>query len=218
MLSRAMFSQHRSAINHLYCCHNRSGFPNVTSDHLKTLFKGLHRSFAKRKQTGGNRRVRTVEDDGTASIAAGTVATMSALMGDGSEAKDALSVDLLKLLLKWFLEWNTTDGVFAYCYLLLTWHLMCRSENTALIRLSNISWSTSFDSFQIFFSHTKTDQTGDDSTHARHLYANPHNPLLCPVTALGIYFTSCFNTELMSDHFHLFPGKYIFYFTFVFFC
>jgi hypothetical protein len=49
MLSRAMFSQHRSAINHLYRCHNRSGFPNIASDHLKTLFKGLHRSFAKRK-------------------------------------------------------------------------------------------------------------------------------------------------------------------------
>jgi hypothetical protein len=64
-----------------------------------------------------------------------------------------------------------------------------------------------FDLFQIYFSHSKTDQTGDDSAHARHLYANPHNPLLCPVTALGIYFTLCFNTDMMSDHFYFFPGK-----------
>jgi hypothetical protein len=46
MLSRAMFC---SAINHLYRCRNRSGFPHIAADHLKTFFKGLHRSFAQRK-------------------------------------------------------------------------------------------------------------------------------------------------------------------------
>jgi hypothetical protein len=69
MLSRPMFSQHRSALNHLYRCHNRCGIPNIAADSLKTLFKGLHRSFAKHRKTGVNRRVRTATDD------QGTVAT-----------------------------------------------------------------------------------------------------------------------------------------------
>jgi hypothetical protein len=152
---------------------------------------------------------RTIMDDGTATV--GTMATGLGQLDDyNSKARDPMSVEVLKLLLKWFLDWNTTDGVFAYTYLLLTWHLMCRSENTALLMLSNISWSSTFYAFQIF-SHTKTDQTGEDSKHARHLYANPHNPLLCPVTALGIYFTSCFSTEVMTDQYYLFPGKYCFF-------
>jgi hypothetical protein len=213
MLSKSSFANHRAALNHLYRCHNRRGFSHSVGENLRTLFKGLYRNLAKRKRGGVVRRGRgtnvVAADDGSATV--GTVFTAAtgaaAAVDDQNEAKDPLSVEVLKLLLKGFLDWNTTDGVFAYCYLLLTWHLMCRSENTALLSLSNISWSTSFDSFQICFSHSKTDQTGEDSKHPRHLYANPHNPLLCPVTALGIYFSTCFSTEVIADNCYLFPGK-----------
>jgi hypothetical protein len=211
MISKSTFGNHRAGLNHLYRCHNRRGFSNTVSENLKTLFKGLYRNLAKQRRSGNRRNSRgtgvVATDDGSATV--GTVftaATGAVGMDDSSEAKDPISVNVLKILLKGFLDWNTTDGVFAYCYLLLTWHLMCRSENTALLTLSNICWSTSFDSFQIFFSHSKTDQTGEDSKHPRHLYANPHNPLLCPVTALGIYFSTCFSTELIADHCNLFPG------------
>jgi hypothetical protein len=57
-----------------------------------------------KEKTGGNRRVRTEADDGVASIAGGTVATATILIEEGSKAKDPMTVDLLKLLLKWFLE------------------------------------------------------------------------------------------------------------------
>jgi hypothetical protein len=207
VLSKSSFANHRAALNHLYRYHNRRGFSHYVADNLKTLFKGLYRNLAKQKRTVGTpRRSRAtiaVADDG------GTVTTVCSNIDeteDFNEARDPISVELLKLLLKWFLEWNTTDGVFAYCYLLLTWHLMCRSENTALLLLSNLAWSLRL-ILSKFFSHSKTDQTGEESNHPRNLYANPHNPLLCPVTALGIYFTSCFSTELITDQFYLFPGK-----------
>jgi hypothetical protein len=201
LLSKSSFANHRAALNHLYRCHNRRGFSPQITDHLKTLFKGLYRNLAKQRRGVSMRRI--VADDGTV----GTMATGAAQIDEyGSDAREPLSVEVLKLLLKGFLDWNTTDGVFAYTYLLLTWHLMCRSENTALLTLKNITWSSTFDAFQIYFSHSKTDQTGEDSKHPRHLYANPHNPLLCPVTALGLYFTSCFSTELMTDQYYLFPG------------
>jgi hypothetical protein len=211
LASKSSFGNHRAALNHLYRCHNRRGYGHDTCDHLKTLFKGLNRNIAQRSITAVRFRrvagsVVGIQDDGTATVV-NTIATGTVTDTSGHEAKQALSVEVLKLLLQGFLDWNTTGGVFSYTYLLLTWCLMCRSENTALIKLGDIVWSTSFDSFQIFFSHTKTDQTGDESNQPRHLYANPHNPLMCPVTALGIYFTTCFNTELISDAFYLFPGK-----------
>jgi hypothetical protein len=212
LASKSSFGNHRAALNHLYRCHNRRGYGHDTCDHLKTLFKGLNRNIAQRSNMAVSfRRGRGmvgIDDDGTATVANTTVVASTITDGTGHEAKDPLSVDLLKLLLQGFLDWNTTAGCFSYTYLLLTWCLMCRSENTALIKLRDIVWSTSFDSFQIFFSHTKTDQTGDESNQPRHLYANPHNPLMCPVTALGIYFSTCFNTELISDVFFLFPGKF----------
>jgi hypothetical protein len=221
LASKSSFGNHRATLNHLYRCHNRRGYGSDTCDHLKTLFKGLNRNIAKRSimavrfRRGAN--VAGVDDDGTATVA-NTIAAGAVFDGTGHEAKSALSVELLKLLLQGFLDWNTTGGVFSYTYLLLTWCLMCRSENTALIKLGDIVWSTSFDSFQIFFSHTKTDQTGDESNQPRHLYANPHNALMCPVTALGIYFTTCFNTELISDAFYLFPGKDILFLLIDFCC
>ena len=110
------------------------------------------------------------------------------------EGKDPLSVDLYANLCLWFLQWGTLEGVFAYCFLVLSWNLACQ-----------ISWASSFDLFEIYFEHTKTDQTGDDAKYSRHIYANPLHPIVCPVFALSLYFTCCFNVIQMDDDM-LFPG------------
>ena len=81
----------------------------------------------------------------------------------------------------------------------------CRSNNTAGIHMNEMSWAGSFDSYEIYFGHTKTDQIGDDAKYPRHLYANPHEPLSCPVFALSLYFTCCFNQAQDSNSL-LFPG------------
>ena len=95
--------------------------------------------------------------------------------------------DLYKKLSGWLLDWNTNDGVFGHCFLVLTWNLSCRTHNTANIQLCEIEWGSTFDAFEIYFAHTKTDQTGDEAKYSRHLYANPCCPLICPVLLLAFF-------------------------------
>ena len=79
------------------------------------------------------------------------------------EGKDPMSVDLYKKLCGWLLDWNTNDGVFGHCFLVLTWNLSCHAHNTANIRLCEIEWGSTFDAFEIYFAHMKMDQTGDEA-------------------------------------------------------
>jgi hypothetical protein len=117
-------------------------------------------------------------------------------------------VALFKKLCRWMLmDRETNDGVFAHCFMILTWNLGCRVNNTTNIRLQDITWSHCFDCFHILFSHSKTDPTGDDSLYPRHIFANPSEPLVCPVLALSMYFTTCFSGNTCCKDDHLFPGK-----------
>jgi hypothetical protein len=79
-------------------------------------------------------------------------------------------------------------------------------KNTALICLNKISWATTFDAFEVNFGHMKNDQSGADAKYSCHVYANFANPVICPVLAMGLYFTCCFNTTQTMDG-PLFPGK-----------
>ena len=71
--------------------------------------------------------------------------------------------------------------------------------------LNQISWASSFDCFEVYFGHTKTDQTSD-AKYPCHIYAITHNPIICPVIALALYFSCCFETQQESDG-QFFPGK-----------
>jgi hypothetical protein len=119
-----------------------------------------------------------------------------------------MSVELLKSLCKWFLLMReTSDGVFAHTFLMLTWNLGCRVNNTVNIKFKDISWNHSFDCFNILFAHSKTDPTGDDRAYPRHIFSNPIDPLVCPVLSLGMYFTSCFSGKKVGKEDYLFPGQ-----------
>jgi hypothetical protein len=98
-------------------------------------------------------------------------------------------VALFKKVCQWFLaDQETNDGVFGHCFLLLTWNLGCRVNNTTNIRLQDIMWANNFDCFHILFAHSKTDLTGDNSQYPRHIFANPSDPIVCPVLSLAMYF------------------------------
>jgi hypothetical protein len=119
-----------------------------------------------------------------------------------------MSVALFRKLCHWLLlDRQTNDGVFAHCFLLLTWNLGCRVNNTTIIKFQDISWSHCFDCFQILFAHSKTDQTGEHSLYPRHIFANPCDSIVCPVLSLSIYFASCFSGAEQSQDSYLFPGK-----------
>ena len=113
-----------------------------------------------------------------------------------------MSVELYKKLCGWLLDWNTSDGVFGHCFLVLTWILSCRAHNTANIWLCEIEWSSTFDAFEIYF---KMDQTGDEAKYSHHLYSNPCCPLICPVLVLAFYFSCCCNLP-QNGQSQLFPG------------
>ena len=160
-LSKSSYGTKRSALRHLFRLQNQLGFPANFGIELGNLYRGLHRKIAK---AGRHQQATT--------------------------GKEPMTPELLRLVSRWFLEWNTADGVFARAYLLLTWSLMCRVNSTAVLKLANFQW-IDFDCLGITFGHTKVDQFGDDSAHLRHIYSNPHDPLVCPVLALAMFFTSC---------------------------
>jgi hypothetical protein len=57
--------------------------------------------------------------------------------GDVSEGKDAISVDLYLALCRWVLEKETLEGIWCHCFLVLTWNIMCRVNNTTQICLKH---------------------------------------------------------------------------------
>ena len=117
-----------------------------------------------------------------------------------------MSIALYKRICGWLLEYGTADGLFAHCFLTLTWNLSCRSQNTSLIKFKDVIWSTCFDAFQVFFEHSKTDQLGDEAKYTHHIYANPFEPSVCPVFSLALYFSCCFNCPISLES-YLFPGR-----------
>jgi hypothetical protein len=95
---------------------------------------------------------------------------------------------------------ETNDGVFAHTFLVLTWNLGCRVNNTVNIQFKDIVWSHHFDCFQVHFSHSTTDPMGDDRAYPRHIFANPIDPIVCPVLLIGMYFSSCFSGRKYRGH------------------
>lgn len=188
-LSKSSYGNKRSSLFHLFRMHNRVGYSAHFRLELSNLYKGLYRSIAQHR-TAVNRGPNGSNNSNS----------------NNKEGKEPLSVELYKSLCGWLLDYGTNDGVFAYCYLVLTWNLACRGGNTANIRFQDISWSSSFDAFAISFAHSKTDQLGEEAKYLRHMYANPNTPLICPVLALSIYLSSSFNT-LQGNADYLFPGK-----------
>jgi hypothetical protein len=190
-LSKSSYGNQRSALVHLFRMHNRLGM----QQDMKNELGGMFNSFFRRITKFPNRRLRNNnlenDDDGNA--------------GPSQEGKVALSIELYRSICGWLLDFNTQDGIFAYCYLVLTWNLACRAGNTSRILFRDVTWTESFDSFAIKFSHSKTDQLGEEAKYARHIFSNPLSPIVCPVLALSLYLTCCFNSPQVSSG-QLFPG------------
>ena len=44
------------------------------------------------------------------------------------EGKTPMTPELFRCVCKWFLLWGTMEGIFAACFVAMTWHLACRSN------------------------------------------------------------------------------------------
>jgi hypothetical protein len=176
-LGKSQYGNKRAALHHLFRCHEGlDGYPDGFEDRLSNLMRGFARVLTQRAQ-----------DDGE----------------DISEGKDAMSVDLYYALCRWFLEKGTLEGIWCHCFLVLTWNLMCRVNNTTRICLNHVAWYQ--DCLRIHFRQQKGDQLGLTARYPRHLYANPGNCLVSPLFALGLYFAS-FGVPLQATS-KLFPGR-----------
>ena len=114
-LSKSSYRGKRAALFHLFQRHNRVGFDTKFRTQLGGLFKGFYRTITQHRAANNNpndEQVNPVQNDG----------------------KKAMSVALYMSICKWLLDFHTTDGVFAYCYLIMTWNLACCAHNTSGIR------------------------------------------------------------------------------------
>lgn len=187
-LSKSAYGNKRASLNHLYRLHNSSGCPEAFKAELSNLYRGLYRQIAVQNINAANENEE------------GFVVHR--------EGRLNMSTILYKQLAELFLGFGTEEGVFAHCYLIISWNLACRCNNTARIKFSQISWNTYFDAYSIMFATTKTDQLGDAAKYPRHIYANPFQPAICPVLALAIYLTTSFGgiAQIPNNGF-LFPGE-----------
>ena len=113
---------------------------------------------------------------------------------------DPLSFQNFKWMCTLLLQSEKKHHVLARTMFTLSWNLICRASNVVTICYDHLEWQT--DSLGIFFAQTKTDQMGSKPRDARHVYANPICPEVCPILALGIYML-CFPS---TDYQQVFPG------------
>ena len=106
------------------------------------------------------------------------------------EGKDPLTFAGYNLLCRTFLHNNGSNNefTFAHCFLTLEWNLMCRADNLVNLNLAHIGWED--DSLLVCIAKAKHDQEGEGAKTPWHIYANPCNPYICPVLALGLYLFS----------------------------
>ena len=74
-------------------------------------------------------------------------------------------------------------NLFTWCFMVLQWNLMSRSDSVQNIMLPHITWAE--DSLTIEEQGQKADQTGEDK-FAKHIYANPYEPFICPILSLAV--------------------------------
>lgn len=173
-LGLSSYNSRRSALFHLFRKYGAKQ-ESKFGEELAILFRGLKRKIAVEKQDGDG-RIQT--------------------------GKSPMPFAVYERLNYYLLLEKTTEAVFCRAFLCLTWNLMCRSRNTCTIHLHHIEWQD--DCMQIYFAHMKNDQTAERHRDPRHIYANPINPLVCPMLALATYL-SVFSISGGRDS-SLFPG------------
>ena len=75
--------------------------------------------------------------------------------------------------------------LFGWPFLVLQWNLIATSRSATVdaMMMEHVSWEAN--SLLISTPQSKSDQEGE-KCFARHLYANPLNPIICPVLALAV--------------------------------
>lgn len=168
----ATYSNHRSALNSLFRDFQHD-VPSQFKNEVQEYYIGLKRDC------------NLADSTGVLKITSG---------------KEPMSMSTYRLFSKNMLFCKKRVYIFARTFLIICWNLMCRAGNAESIQFNHMCWNE--DHLQIYFAHSKTDQSGDRPRDPRRIYANPISPEICPILALGIYFL-CY----VPDDLCLFPGR-----------
>ena len=122
-----------------------------------------------------------------------------------SVGKDAMNAPYYKAVASACLQCkNAASSSFTLCYLLLTWNLIARSDNTAGISFKHPSWDS--DHLNVEWYITKSDQQAKKVSE-KAVYANPLSPLTCPIIALCLYLMDMAAPTENKHKKMLFPSK-----------
>lgn len=114
LLSKSAYGNRWAALHDLFRCHaNMEGFPPIFEKELKSLKKGFFCILTKQNQD---------KDD------------------SGKSGKRMMLCELYTKCCQWFLEKGTQSGIFAHCFLVITWNLLCRLNNTSCILFKHITF------------------------------------------------------------------------------
>ena len=111
---------------------------------------------------------------------------------DINEGKSPFSFNGYKFLAHVFMtltpqgnKYPFKESIFCWLFFLLLWNLIGRTSNVKNINLKHIDWGV--DCLKIIYAQSKGDQTGEALGNEKHVYANPENPNICVILALGVY-------------------------------
>lgn len=120
------------------------------------------------------------------------------------KGKEDLKFSLFQSISRACLQVGDTVSLFCHLFGIMCWNLTAHASNVAAIRFGHMEWRE--DALGVYFAHMKTDQGGDKPRDARHIYANPVIPEICPILSLGLYLLT--NPEIASNEKDLlFPGS-----------
>lgn len=75
-------------------------------------------------------------------------------------------------------------GISVHLFMLLSWNLLARCISIASLCFDHFSWAE--DCMTVVFPTHKGDKEGKNAV-AKHVYANPLNPVMCPILSLAIF-------------------------------
>lgn len=159
-LGNESYSQSQSALKHLFRMSKYTMQPDFFNK-LRQFTKGIRRHVADKKALEGD--VAIVE-------------------------KKKMGFNVFKTICELFMKEEHEEFIFARAFLTLEWNLMARSENVVHAHILHVHWED--DCFVFRFVKSKGDQMGRNRDQEWHVYANPHNPAICPALALGCYIFS----------------------------
>lgn len=177
--SAAAMNGYRNAIKSLYVEERVESIDFDTF--IKEYMAGYKREVAKKKQIGEMKM---------------------------SEGRSPLTFEGYRLIAQKALhiEDNFNTMSFAHTFTLLTWNLMARSVSIADLKFCHISWE--MDALIFNIPKQKNDQEGARA-YPRHVYANPDDPIICPVLSIALkLFCSVHISNLSNDTMNVFPGNH----------